>query len=60
MSKSKGSGKAQKGASRYYEVDYSKGQIKRLRQECPRCRGVFLADHQDRRSCGSCGYSEFK
>ncbi|MFW9915350.1 MAG: 30S ribosomal protein S27ae [Candidatus Hodarchaeales archaeon] len=46
--------------SQYYEADYKKGKIKRLRKECPRCRGAFLAEHKNRRSCGSCGYSEFK
>ncbi|MFX0064725.1 MAG: 30S ribosomal protein S27ae [Candidatus Hermodarchaeota archaeon] len=52
--------KSKKGASRYYKVDYKQDTINRLRRECPRCKGVFLAEHKDRRSCGSCGYSEFK
>ena len=43
---------------KYYEIKGDK--IKRLRKECPRCRGSFLAEHKDRRSCGKCGYSEFK
>ncbi len=35
--------------------------IVRLRRNCPRCgTGVFLAEHKDRLSCGSCGYTEFK
>lgn len=43
----------------YYEI--KDGQIDRLKQSCPRCGdGVFLADHEDRRSCGKCGYTEFK
>ncbi|MBP1909955.1 30S ribosomal protein S27ae [Methanolobus bombayensis] len=35
--------------------------IERTHQSCPRCgEGVFLAEHKDRRSCGKCGYTEFK
>ena len=35
--------------------------IVRLRRNCPKCgTGVFLAEHNDRLSCGSCGYTEFK
>jgi len=30
-------------------------------QYCPKCGvGVFLAEHKDRRTCGKCGYTEFK
>ena len=35
--------------------------IIRLRRNCPKCGdGVFLAEHKDRLSCGTCGYTEFK
>ncbi|MCL4517987.1 MAG: 30S ribosomal protein S27ae [Thaumarchaeota archaeon] len=35
--------------------------VERLRKECPRCgRGVFLAEHKDRLTCGKCGYTSFK
>jgi small subunit ribosomal protein S27Ae len=35
--------------------------ITRIRRYCPKCGvGVFLAEHKDRLSCGSCGYTEFK
>jgi small subunit ribosomal protein S27Ae len=35
--------------------------IIRLRRSCPKCgEGVFLAEHTDRLSCGTCGYTEFK
>ena len=28
---------------------------------CPKCgEGIFLAEHENRRSCGKCGYTEFK
>ena len=37
------------------------GKIVRLRRNCPKCGdGVFLAEHKDRLSCGTCGYTEFK
>ena len=26
-------------------------------EKCPRC-GSFLADHEDRMSCGKCGYTK--
>jgi len=42
-----------------FKVDGDK--ITRLRRSCPKCGdGVFLAEHKDRLSCGSCGYTEFK
>ncbi|MCL4328490.1 MAG: 30S ribosomal protein S27ae [Candidatus Thermoplasmatota archaeon] len=42
-----------------YEVDQDK--IKRGRRFCPKCGpGVFLADHNDRYTCGKCRYTEFK
>jgi small subunit ribosomal protein S27Ae len=35
--------------------------VTRLRRHCPKCgAGVFLAEHANRYSCGSCGYTEFK
>ncbi|MGP6220045.1 30S ribosomal protein S27ae [Caldiplasma sukawensis] len=35
--------------------------VVRQRRNCPRCgSGVFLAEHEDRFSCGKCGYTEFK
>ena len=33
--------------------------LTRTHTACPKCGpGVFLAEHQDRRSCGKCGYTE--
>jgi len=42
-----------------YEV---KGEtLTRTHKSCPKCgAGVFLAEHDNRRSCGRCGYSESK
>ncbi|HID71677.1 MAG TPA: 30S ribosomal protein S27ae [Thermoplasmata archaeon] len=43
----------------YYEI--SGKTLKRKKESCPKCGdGVFLADHKDRKSCGKCGYTEFK
>jgi len=45
--------------SKFYEIKGDK--IIRKRKFCPRCgEGVFLAEHKDRRTCGKCGYTEFK
>lgn len=42
-----------------YEIESEK--LTRKRRFCPRCGpGVFLAEHQDRFSCGKCGYTEIK
>ena len=43
----------------YYKINGDS--VERTRQSCPRCgEGVFLAEHKDRRTCGKCGYTEFK
>ena len=35
--------------------------LTKLKRECPRCgKGVFLAEHSDRLTCGTCGYTEFR
>jgi small subunit ribosomal protein S27Ae len=42
----------------FYKIDGS--HITRERQNCPKCGpGVFLAKHENRMSCGRCGYTEF-
>ncbi|MCI4435097.1 MAG: 30S ribosomal protein S27ae [Thermoplasmata archaeon] len=42
-----------------YEI--KDGKLIRKRKSCPKCGpGVFLAEHQDRYTCGKCGYTEFK
>jgi len=44
---------------KFYQVKGEK--VERLRKECPRCgRGVFLGEHEDRLTCGKCGYTSFK
>ncbi len=51
--------KGEVAVSRFYEIKGDK--VVRNRKFCPRCgEGVFLAEHGDRRTCGKCGYTEFK
>ena len=38
--------------------DTSSG-LKRKNKSCPKCgKGVFMAQHKDRATCGKCGYCE--
>jgi len=41
----------------YYEI--KDGKLVRKKKQCPRC-GSFMADHENRWTCGKCGYTEFK
>ncbi len=42
-----------------YKIEDNKVIVKN--KSCPKCgNGVFLADHNDRYSCGKCGYTVFK
>ncbi|MGQ9718272.1 MAG: 30S ribosomal protein S27ae [Nitrososphaerales archaeon] len=44
---------------KFYQLKGSS--LVRSRKECPRCgKGVFLAEHTDRVTCGKCGYTLFK
>jgi len=46
--------------SKKWEIYDTDGDLKRKRKSCPKCGpGVFLAEHEDRLSCGNCGYTEF-
>ena len=43
---------------KYYKVKGDK--TERSRKECSRCgKGVFMAIHKDRHTCGKCGLTEF-
>ncbi len=45
--------------SELYEI--SGETLVRKNRFCPRCgEGVFMAEHSNRFSCGSCGYTEWK
>ena len=48
-------------ASKLYDLDAAKGQIKLKNKKCPRC-GNFMAHHRnpvDRWTCGSCTFTEY-
>jgi small subunit ribosomal protein S27Ae len=37
------------------------GKVTRTRKHCPKCGpGVFMAEHDNRTTCGKCSYTEFK
>lgn len=56
MSKEK---KGEVSVSKFYNVTDSK--VERTKRECPRCgKGVFMAVHKDRLTCGKCSYTEFQ
>jgi small subunit ribosomal protein S27Ae len=51
--------KGQTSVYKFYKMNNST--IERTKRECPRCgKGIFMADHKDRYTCGKCGYTEFK
>ena len=42
----------------YYKIE--DGKVTRGKKICSRCgRGVFMAEHKNRRACGRCGLTEF-
>ena len=44
---------------KFYSVEGNR--IIRDKRECPRCgKGVFMAEHTDRNTCGKCGFTEFE
>ncbi|MGC2598224.1 MAG: 30S ribosomal protein S27ae [Nitrososphaeraceae archaeon] len=44
---------------KFYKIEGEK--LTRVRRECPRCgRGVFMAEHKNRNTCGKCGFTEFR
>lgn len=41
--------------------DSSGSELKRKNKFCPKCGpSVFMANHENRHTCGTCGYTEFK
>lgn len=41
--------------------DTKGAKLQRKNRTCPRCgEGIFLAEHKNRLSCGSCGYTVWK
>jgi ubiquitin-small subunit ribosomal protein S27Ae len=51
--------KGQTSIYKFYKINENK--TEKLKRECPRCgKGIFMADHKDRYTCGKCNYTEFK
>ncbi|MDQ6724069.1 MAG: 30S ribosomal protein S27ae [Thermoproteota archaeon] len=51
--------KGQVSVYKFFKIN--NGLIERTKRECPRCgKGIFMADHKERYTCGKCGYTEFK
>jgi len=45
--------------SKFFKV--KENNMERAGKTCDRCgEGTFMAEHKNRRSCGKCGYTEFK
>ncbi len=59
--KGKGAKKAKKTQKKWAKYEVAGDALKRKNKICPKCGpGTFLAEHKDRRACGSCGYMEKK
>ena len=52
--------KRPKALLEYFSVDDASGKVKRLKQESPNAAGAYMADHQDRFTCGKTGVQFFK
>lgn len=51
--------KDEKGVHTLYKIEGDK--VTRLRPTCERCGpGYFMANHQDRYTCGHCGFTRYK
>jgi small subunit ribosomal protein S27Ae len=51
--------KKQKGIYSVYKIEGDK--VSRLRPTCERCGpGYFMADHNDRFTCGHCGFTRYR
>ena len=52
--------KKKKDSKIYQFYKFENDVTKRVRKECPRCgKGIFMAEHKDRHTCGKCGFTEF-
>jgi small subunit ribosomal protein S27Ae len=48
-------------SKKWEQYEVSGDTLVRKNRFCPRCgEGVFMAEHTNRFSCGSCGYTEWK
>jgi len=54
----KGANLREENMYKFYTIEGDK--VTRNRRDCPRCgKGVFMAQHRDRHTCGKCGFTEF-
>ncbi|MGE0242873.1 MAG: 30S ribosomal protein S27ae [Nitrososphaeraceae archaeon] len=52
--------KKQKDSQVYKFFNVQSDKVERIKRDCPRCgKGVFMAAHKDRYTCGKCGFTEF-
>jgi len=53
--------KKQKKTKKGEQYTVNGSELKRKGKFCPKCgSGVFMAEHKDRHSCGTCAYTEWK
>jgi small subunit ribosomal protein S27Ae len=58
MADKKAAAKGEVSVYKFYKVEGNK--VTRNKRECLKCgKGVFMAEHKDRFTCGKCGYTEF-
>lgn len=59
MAEKKSAVKKKKTSQKWKLYKVEAGKLVRKNKVCPKCgKGVFLAEHKDRLTCGSCGYME--
>ena len=52
-------GDGPKSSSKWWKYSIEDGSLVRKSEFCPRCGpGVFLAQHDNRKSCGKCGFTQ--
>jgi small subunit ribosomal protein S27Ae len=52
---------AAKGPQRGAHFKVEGAKVTTAKKYCPRCGpGFMMADHEDRTTCGKCGYTEFR
>jgi small subunit ribosomal protein S27Ae len=58
MADGKGKSKGEVSVYKFYTIQGDKAT--KNKRECQRCgKGVFMAEHKDRYTCGKCGFTEF-
>jgi small subunit ribosomal protein S27Ae len=58
MADGKDKSKGEVSIYKFYSIQGDK--VTKNKRDCPRCgKGVFMAEHKDRYTCGKCGFTEF-